>query len=38
MYLQNGGYELLEVIKDKADEDAGAAEVWKRFHADLPSA
>lgn len=36
MYLQTGNYELLEVMKEKADEDVGAAEMWERFHAELP--
>lgn len=36
MYIQNGAYELLEIMKKKPDDDLGAAEMWKRFHADLP--
>ncbi|KAH7114720.1 hypothetical protein B0J13DRAFT_572985 [Dactylonectria estremocensis] len=36
MYLQTGDYELLEVMKEMADEDVSAAEVWERCHAELP--
>lgn len=36
MYMQAGAYELLEVMKEKSDEDVGAAKVWEKFHAELP--